>query len=108
MDFFFLFFGNLFRFFSRVLFPFAYLFKSSLPVIVLLSHEMLAGFLSNKGRNLIGKEQWVNGKIGSGFFRQMLLVFVCNFQNWSKFTYYTRCRWKALSSQERISPFILS
>ena len=81
-----MFFGNLFRFFSRVLFPFAYLFKSSLPVIVLLSHEMLAGFLSNKGRNLIGKEQWVNGKIGSGFFRQMLLVFVCNFQNWSKFT----------------------
>ena len=53
----FLFFGNLFRFFSRVLFPFAYLFKGSLlPVIILLSHEMLAGFLSNKGRNLIGKE----------------------------------------------------
>ena len=45
----FLFFGNLFRFFSPALSPFAYLFKGSLlPVIVLLSHEMWLAFFPTK------------------------------------------------------------
>ena len=46
----------------------------------LISHESLAGLLSNKGTNLICKEFWVNSKIGSGFFPKCCLkcVFVCN------------------------------
>ena len=57
-----------FDFFSRsFLFPLAVLFLASFVahIIFFLSHEILAGFLSNRGRNLIG----------SGFFPQMLLVF---------------------------------
>ena len=35
----------------------------------------MAGFLSNKGTNLICKERKVNSKTDSGFCSQMLLVF---------------------------------
>ena len=46
----------------------------------LISHESLAGLLSNKGTNLMCKEFWVNSKIGSGFFPKCCLkcVFVGN------------------------------
>ena len=58
VDFFFCFLVIYFDFFLPLFCPFACLFKGSLlPVIILLLHEMLSGFLSNKGRNLIGKEQ---------------------------------------------------
>ena len=79
-----------FDFFSRsVLFLFAFLFIGSFVAhfIVFLSHEMLAGFLSNKKRHLIWVVATVNGKIGSGFFSPpVLIVFVCNCQNLSQFT----------------------
>ena len=68
-----------FDFFSRsLLFPLAFLFLASFVahIIFFLSHEILAGFLSNRGRNLIG----------SGFFPQMLLVFwSVTLLDWSKF-----------------------
>ena len=50
-----------FEFFCRsLLFPFAFLFIGSFVAhfIVFLLHEILAGFLSNKGRNLIVKRSW--------------------------------------------------
>ena len=55
--------------------------------LAFLLHESLAGFLFNKGRNLICEEKQVNSKIGSGLFPQMLYVFfVCNCQDLSKCT----------------------
>ena len=44
--------------------------------LAFLLHESLAGFLFNKGGNLICEEKQVNSKIGSGLFPQMLHVFL--------------------------------
>ena len=71
--------ANLFRSISSL--P-LFLWPFLLPTLssFLISHESLAGLLSNKGTNLISKEFWVNSKIGSGFFPKCCLkcVFVCN------------------------------
>ena len=71
--------ANLFRSISSL--P-LFLWPFLLPTLssFLISHESLAGLLSNKGTNLICKEFWVNSKIGSGFFPKCCLkcVFVCN------------------------------
>ena len=73
--------ANLFRSISSL--P-LFLWPFLLPTLssFLISHESLAGLLSNKGTiNLICKEFWVNSKSGSGFFFPkccLKCVFVCN------------------------------
>ena len=88
---FFVFFCDSIFFFSLSLFPCAFLFISSFVshFIVFLQLEILAGFLSNKGRNLICN--WVVSKKQNWqwiFSRNVacLIFFVFNCQNWSKFT----------------------
>ena len=72
-------FSFLFSSFPLCLYFYGHFFLPTLSSF-LISHESLAGLLSNKGTNLICKEFWVNSKIGSGFFPKCCLkcVFVCN------------------------------
>ena len=61
--------------------------------IVFLLHGIVAGELFRKGINLIFKEMYVNGEIGSGFFSQNVTLTLSRLVRISK----TRYRWKDLS-----------